>query len=85
MENPHAPKKSTPSDLFRLWADKIDKNSPEDFCGAFLIIPPTGDPISSLLINGDKDVGTFIALVKSKIDDSISAINEAQKRNQGFR
>lgn len=85
MENDQTPKKLSPSEVFRLWADKIDKNSPEDFAGAFVIITPSGETISSLLIDKEKDVGNFFALVKTKIDSALDVINEQQKINRGFR
>lgn len=85
MENEQPQEKTKPSDLFRLWADKIDKNDQEDFSGAFMIIPPVGDPISSLLIDQDKDIGNFFALVKTKIEAAVDAINDQQKKLPGYR
>jgi hypothetical protein len=73
-----------PSDLFRELADKIDRNPPEDFGGAFLVIPPTGDPITGLIVSSN-DLETFFGLVKTKLDVAVDRINEAQRMQPGFR
>lgn len=83
-ESQGASKNLTPAEIFRLWADKIEKNSPDDFAGAFVIITPSGDTISSLLIDKEKDPGNFFALVKTKIDSALDAITAAQKRGNGW-
>lgn len=64
-------KSPTPSEILRQWADKLEKNSPEDFSGVFVIVPPKGDPLSGLLLDKDADLGTFFALLQSKISDAI--------------
>jgi hypothetical protein len=74
------PKKPTPAEYLRAWADKIEKNAPEDFSGFFVVIPPVGDAISSLLIDQENDVNTFFAVVKSKIDDAVEALNTKQRQ-----
>jgi len=73
-------KKLTPSELFRAWADRIDKNAPEDFSGAFLIIPPSGEPICGLLIDQAPDINTFYALAQNKISAAIDVLNDQQLR-----
>ena len=77
--------KQNPADIFRAWADRIEKNAPEDFSGAFLIIPPTGEPICGLLIDQAPDVNTFFAVTKSKIDAAVDVLNERQRQSNGFR
>ena len=76
--------KKSPAEFLRAWADKIDKNSPEDFSGFFVVIPPTGDAISSLLIDQENDVNTFFAVVKSKIDDAVDTLNTAQRQKARY-
>lgn len=76
----------TPAEILRLWAAKIEKNASEDFSGAFVILPPSGSPIAALFIDPEQDMGTFFALVKSKIDDAVEIVNEKQRNKQsGFR
>ena len=69
------------SDLFRQLADKIDKNAPEDFGGAFIVVPPSGDPISGMMI-GEQDVNTFWILVKTKLEAEVEKLNQLQKQQQ---
>ena len=77
----------TPSQILRDWADKIEKNAESDFAGAFVVLPPGIDPITGLFIDPEKDINTFFAVVKSKLEAAIDALNEKQKRGQqnGFR
>lgn len=84
MENDQLPEKMTPADSFRAWADKIEKNAPEDFAGAFIIIPPQSEPIASLMIGDNKELATFFAVVKSKIDEALVVINDKQRQPRGF-
>lgn len=69
------------SDLLRQLADKIDKNAPEDFGGAFIVVPPSGDPISGMMI-GEQDVNTFWILVKTKLEAEVEKLNQLQKQQQ---
>ena len=71
------------ADLFRQLADKIEKNDEKDFAGAFLVVPPTGDSISSLLV-GEADIATFFGVVKSKIDIVINKIDAEEKQKNAF-
>jgi len=83
-EQNEAPKALTPAEVFRLWADKIEKNDADDFGGVFVIIPPSGEPISGLLIDQEQDLGTFFAVVKSKVESAVDAINDAQRKQGRF-
>ena len=77
--------KPTPAEILRGWADKIEKNAAEDFSGAFVVLPPAGDPIASMFIDPDQDINTFFALVKSKIDTAVDLLNDAQRNGRrGF-
>lgn len=73
----------TPADHFRDLADKIERNKPEDFGGAFLIIPPDGEPIASILV-GQPDLASFFAVVSGKLQVAVNAADEKSKRQQAF-
>ncbi len=75
----------TPAEILRLWAEKIEKNASEDFSGVFVIIPPVGETISALFIDPEQDLGTFFAVVKSKLEAAIDDVNNKQRQNNGFR
>jgi hypothetical protein len=63
---------TTPADVFRAMAARIDRNDPAEFAGAILIVPPPssdgrgGDPIEILLIDPHRDLANFWSTVKSK-------------------
>lgn len=71
------------AELFRDFAAKIEKNDEKDFAGAFLIIPPSGDAISGMLV-GEADIGSFFGMVKSKFDIAINKIDEEEKKKNSF-
>ena len=71
------------STFFRELADKIDRNPGEDFGGAFMLMPPKGDPVSGLIV-GAADVAMFWGLVKTKIDVALAELSIADAQ-QGIR
>lgn len=71
------------ADLFRQFADKIEKNDTKDFAGAFLIVPPSGDAVSSILV-GEADVASFFGMVKSKLDILINKLDAEEKQKNAF-
>lgn len=79
------PRILSPAEVLRLWADKIEKNAADDFSGAFVILPPSGPPISALFIDPEQDTGTFFAVVKSKLETAIDDVNDKQRAGNGFR
>lgn len=84
MTEEFKPQVKLPAEHFRELAEKIERNKPEDFGGAFLIIPPDGDPISGILV-GSVDLLTYWSLIKSKLDLAISSADDKQRVNRTFR
>lgn len=78
------PPKPKPSEIFITQAEKIDRNPPEDFGGAFVICPPGGEPITGLLIN-NSDVNIFWAVVKAKVEAAITELDDKQRAPTGYR
>lgn len=72
-----------PSDHFREIAEKIDKNDLSDFGGAFLLVPPEGQPLSNIFI-GSKDPVAFLALLKTKVETLMNEAEQREKQRQGF-
>lgn len=76
-----------PSDYFRELADKIDKNAPEDFGGAFLIMPPgvggenMSDPVSGFFV-GSADPAPFFMIVKSKLEVLLNEIDQKMQQQK---
>lgn len=69
--------------LFDQMAAQIRLNRDAKFGGAFLMIPPDGDPFSSLMLN-QEEPSIFWAAVKTLAEVAMSALDRAQ-RQQGFR
>lgn len=67
------PREPGPADLFRAMADRIERNDPEEFSGAILIVPPPSqdnpaDPVEILIIDPHHDEGHFWGVCKAKVD-----------------
>ena len=60
----------------------LNKDAPA-FGGAFLMIPPEGDPFSSLMLN-QAEPSIFWAAVKTLADVAMAQLERGQ-RQQGFR
>ncbi len=69
--------------LFDDMARQIRLNKSAKFGGAFLMVPPVGEPFSSLMLNQDEP-SIFWAAVKTLADVAMQALERAQ-RQQGFR
>ena len=68
--------------LFDDMAAQIRLNKEATFGGAFLMIPPDGDPFSSLMLN-QAEPSIFWAAVKTLADVAMAALDRAQRA--GFR
>lgn len=76
---------SNHAEPFRKMADRIELNSVDDFCGSVVIVPPDGDAVALLLLDGNKDPAMFWALVKTKADMALSDIDAKQRQGQWGR
>lgn len=65
---------------FREMAERIERNLPEEFAGAILIVPPTGDPIAVMIADPKKDMEAFWGVAMAKIQ---IATNEFQATKIG--
>lgn len=74
--NPH-------SKIFREMADRIDRNETKEFAGAFLVVPPVGDPLSGLLV-GDADIASFFGMLKTKLDVAVTTISDEQRKRDAY-
>jgi hypothetical protein len=64
---------------FTRMADKIDLNSSGDFAGAFVVVTPSGDTHTMLLLDSAKNEAIFWGTVKSMVDINLSAIDERER------
>src|SRR5229473_6751467 len=67
--------------LFEQMAAQIRLNKEATFGGAFLMVPPSGDPFSSLMLNQDEP-SIFWAAVKTLADVAMQSLDP--RNRQGF-
>lgn len=66
------------SAVFRAMADRIDLNAGQDFGGAVVIVPPTGEPVEMLLLDNAQHAAMFWSTVKTRADIALAEANEVQ-------
>jgi hypothetical protein len=69
------------SDELREMAERIDRNADGSFGGAFVLLPPGGEPVKTLLIDSGKDPAQFWGTLKTKCEMALAGLEELQ-RNQ---
>lgn len=74
---------TTPSAPFTDMARKIDENSGNGFSGAFVIVPPAGDPVELLYLASVPDEAMFWSALKSAVDIALAKIAD-RERGSGF-
>ena len=66
-------------------ADRLEKNADEPFAGAFVAVPPNGDPVEVLLISDNKEtLGQFWGTVQANAGAVIRNQEEDSRRMRGF-
>lgn len=66
--------------FFRDMADRIERNPASEFSGAFLIVPPDGDPIADFIVSPKPDGLAFWSLVGAKVQLAAGEYTEARQR-----
>lgn len=65
---------SSPAELFRAMAERIERNDPAEFAGAILIVPPPNrdgredEPIEVLFVDPSRDVAMFWGTLRTKVE-----------------
>jgi hypothetical protein len=70
---------------FRSMADRIDRNDSQEFSGAFVIMPPNGEPIEYLALNPKQDGAAFWGAVQAHVQRALAEIEEKQRNSFGMR
>ena len=75
------------ADKFRAMAERIEKNDPEVFAGAVVIVPPKdgGEPVEILQLDGKPSPSEFWGLIKYKADAAMHDLNNQARLGQAFR
>jgi hypothetical protein len=83
---------SSPAELLRAMADRIERNSESEFAGCFVVIPPQtpdgrgGDTVEMLLIDPTGDAANFWSTAGNKLDTAVGRFKEINSTPQlGYR
>lgn len=71
------------SEPFRRVAEKIEINKDNGFAGAFVIVPPEGEPQDMLLLDSSASPVIFWSTLKTRVDIALAELDEAERRG-GF-
>lgn len=78
MSDPNQSQDKSPSqqaaEAMKSMAANIEKNQAADFGGAFVVVDPAGNIISTLVLDSRRDLGMFWGLLKTQADMKINDI-----------
>ncbi len=78
------PDKVDPAEPFAKMSLRVTHNADEGFAGAFVIVPPQGDPVEMLVLNSTPNAAVFWSLLKTTAEMAIAEIEDKQRASQGF-
>jgi hypothetical protein len=67
---------------FSKMANRIRHNVAEGFAGAFVIVPPAGDPIEVLILEADANEAVIWGQIKARIEMKLADLEDVQRRSQ---
>ena len=67
------------STAFRLMADRIDLNKGEGFAGAFVLMPPDGEAIQTLLLDNIGHAAVFWSMLKTQCLMALDEIDQKER------
>ena len=68
------------AEKFREMAAAIERNPEEAFGGACLIISPSGQAVSVVILDGSKEEGQFWGLVQSRCQMAVAEVQSKQQQ-----
>ena len=77
-----APEKPDNAAPFARMASKIKHNVSNGFAGAFVIVPPVGDPVEVLILEADANEAVIWGQIKARIEMKLADLEDAQRRSQ---
>lgn len=77
-----APAKPDNAEPFARMANKIRHNVADHFAGAFVIMPPTGEPIEVLILEPAANEAVIWGQIKARIEMKLADLEDAQRRGQ---
>ena len=83
---------SSPAEILREMADRIERNRENEFAGCFVVIPPQtpdgrgGETLEILMIDPNQDPGNFWTQAAYKLDGAIGRFKTLHETPQlGYR
>lgn len=70
--------------LFRDMADRLDRVSPAEFGGAFLIVPPEGTVLDSVTVASAPTLMAYWASLGGQVDVAISDVRKTVEQQVGY-
>lgn len=71
---------------FRDMAARLVLNGDKNFGGAFVVVPPAaGEPIHTLILDGNQDPAQFWAILKTKAEMALAGLDEQMRNQTAFR
>jgi hypothetical protein len=67
---------------FAEMAKRIEHNAAADFAGAIVIVPPTGEAMSVLMLDGGHDRGAFWSMARARIEIVWKQLQDEERRGQ---
>ena len=67
------------STAFRLMADRIDLNAGQGFAGAFVLMPPDGEAIQTLLLDNIGHAAVFWSMLKTQCQMALDDIDQKER------
>ena len=70
----------------RAMADDCERNDTDRFAGAFVIVPPEGEPIEFMFLNNKLDAAAFFTALGGQIKIAVDKIDDERKaqRSRGY-
>ena len=68
---------------FTVMAGKIVANMHNGFAGAFVIVPPGGEPKDMLILDSKANPAIFWSTLKTMVDIALAEIEAEQRQGQG--
>lgn len=77
-----APTKPDMAEPFSRMAAKIRHNAEDQFAGAFVIMPPSGEPIEVLILEPNTNEAVIWGQIKARIEMKLADLDDLQRRSQ---
>lgn len=74
-----------PSAPFREMAERIDRNRPEEFAGAFMVVLRDGTQISGMLVDPDDNPAMLLSNAQVKLDLALKELEDRENQARGGR